>query len=81
VLDTRTEPPRVAFSVGRSVGNAVTRNRVRRRLRAAVREHAPQLVPGTGYLVRATPGASERSYRELSDTLSAILADFSEMDR
>jgi ribonuclease P protein component len=35
-------PPRVGFTVSRQVGNAVERNRVRRRLREVVR-----LVPGT----------------------------------
>jgi ribonuclease P protein component len=81
VLAPRAEPPRVAFAVGRSVGNAVTRNRVRRRLRAAMHDQAAQLTPGTGYLVRATPGAAESTYHELSDTLSAILAGFSDVSR
>ena len=75
----RTEPPRVAFSVGRSVGNAVVRNRTRRQLRAAVREHAAVLLPGWGYLVRAFPGASESSYSELSSTLGAILGQFADV--
>src|SRR5579884_1302647 len=30
------EPPRVAYAIGRKVGNAVTRNRIRRQLRAIV---------------------------------------------
>ena len=43
-------PPCAAFSVGRGVGNAVVRNRLRRRLRAAVRLARPSLVPGRAYL-------------------------------
>src|SRR6516165_4522665 len=35
-----TDGPRVAYAVARHVGGAVARNRVRRRLRAAVRAHA-----------------------------------------
>ena len=77
MLGAAVEPPRVAFSVGRSVGDAVTRNRVRRQLRAALREHAGDLAPGSGYLVRAQPGAEETSYAELSTTLSAILRQLS----
>ena len=38
VVGARTEPPRVAYAIGRNVGNAVVRNRTRRRLRAAVRD-------------------------------------------
>ena len=45
-----TEPPRVAYAVGRRVGSAVVRNRVRRRLRAAVAEHGADLAPGGAYL-------------------------------
>jgi len=75
VLGPSVEPPRVAFSVGRSVGDAVTRNRVRRRLRAAVREHAPMLDAGAAYLVSAAPGSAHVPYVQMSDTLSAILGD------
>src|SRR5216683_8128406 len=32
------EPPRVAYAIGRKVGSAVERNRLRRRLRAIVRQ-------------------------------------------
>ncbi|MCZ7535592.1 MAG: ribonuclease P protein component [Acidimicrobiia bacterium] len=39
-------PPRIAFAVPRSVGGSVVRNRVRRRLREAVRSQAPLLVGG-----------------------------------
>ena len=48
-----TDPPRVAYATGRAVGAAVVRNRVRRRLRAAVRDQAPLLRPGRAYLIRA----------------------------
>lgn len=78
VLSSDFAPPCVAFSVGRPVGNAVSRNRVRRRLRTALREHAPMLAPGSAYLVRATPAAANASYVELSDTLRAILRDLSD---
>jgi ribonuclease P protein component len=77
VLGPNLEPPRVAYAVGRPVGNAVTRNRVKRRLRAAVRQSAPSLQGGTGYLVRATPSAADASYAELSSTLRAILGELS----
>lgn len=73
VVGLSSEPPRVAFSVGRPVGNAVVRNRVRRRLRAALREHADYLQPGAAYLVRATPGAADDDYAATSRALRAIL--------
>jgi len=81
VVRSAPEPPRVAYAVGRSVGDAVTRNRVRRRLRAAVREHRPGLQAGHAYLVRAAPTAAEASYAELSDALRAIFADLARSSR
>jgi ribonuclease P protein component len=72
-LGRRDEPPRVAFAVGRRVGGAVVRNRVRRRLRAATREHRALLRPGCAYLVRAGASASSATYAELSDALCTAL--------
>lgn len=67
------DPPRVAFSVGRSVGNAVTRNRVRRRLRAAVRDQHERMRPGSAYLVSAAPRVIDDAYRDIVDTLGVLL--------
>jgi ribonuclease P protein component len=64
VPDEGASPPRVAYAVGRRVGPAVARNRVRRQLRAAVAELAPDLAPGT-YLVayRGAPGVAFATLR------------------
>jgi ribonuclease P protein component len=43
----------VAYAIPRSVGNAVERNRVRRRLRAAVAGCEPDLRAGGAYLFGA----------------------------
>ena len=56
-----------------AVGNAVTRNRVRRRLRAAVREERSGLQAGWGYLVRASAGAQAATYGELRDAVRVNL--------
>jgi ribonuclease P protein component len=45
-------PPRVGFTVTKKVGNAVVRNRVRRRLREAVRVHAAgDMAAGSDYVI------------------------------
>jgi ribonuclease P protein component len=67
-----TDPPRVAYAVGRPVGGAVVRNRVRRRLRAATRAHAAVLTPGHAYLVHAAPGAAGATYAELDAALEQV---------
>ena len=64
--------PKVAYAIGRGVGGAVVRNRVRRRLRAAVYELAPSLAPGV-YLIGAAPEAASLSFGELRSRLSEAL--------
>lgn len=59
-----TEPPRVAFAVGRALGPAVVRNRMRRRLRAITRElaAAPGGLPPGSYLIGVRPPAAALDY-------------------
>ena len=69
-------PVRVGFTVSKAVGNAATRNRVKRRLRHLTREHLPSLeeLPGRAALVvRALPAAAEASYLALGDDLGRTL--------
>jgi len=66
-------PARVAYAVGRGAGSAVARNRARRRLRAAVREHADSLRPGDAYLVGAGGAAVTMPYPELARCVGAAL--------
>ena len=65
---------RVAFAIGRPVGNAVTRNRLRRQLREALRslDDAGAVARGR-YLVLVSPGAALSSFTELRDHLSRLV--------
>jgi ribonuclease P protein component len=66
-------PARVGFVVSRAVGNAVARNRVKRRLRHLAREHITSL-PGSAVLVvRALPAAGDASYADLGGDLERCL--------
>jgi ribonuclease P protein component len=62
------------FVVARPVGDAVDRNRVRRRLRHLVRERLDQLPPGAHLVVRANPAAAAASSAGLAAQLDRALA-------
>jgi ribonuclease P protein component len=64
VVDGDGSGARVAYAVGKRVGGAVIRNRLRRRLRAVVAEASGSLVPGA-YLVAAGPEAADLPYEDL----------------
>jgi ribonuclease P protein component len=68
-----TNPPRAAYTVGRAVGPAVVRNRLRRRLRAALTTLRPRLAAGGAYLISAGPTAVTLSFLELQTTLEGAL--------
>ncbi len=69
-LDTE---PKVGFIVARTVGNAVVRNRVQRRLRHLVAVHIDRLPRGSLLVVRANPGAATAGHDELAADLESAL--------
>lgn len=66
------DPPKVAYAIGRKVGGAVVRNRLRRRLRAIVADLGPALLPGA-YLVGATAEATGLTFGELQVAVSEAI--------
>ncbi|WP_306215330.1 ribonuclease P protein component [Actinoplanes sp. RD1] len=65
---------RAGFVVSKAVGNAVVRNKVRRRLRHLVRPRLDELPAGATVVVRALPSAAEASFETLGTDLDAALA-------
>lgn len=66
-------PTRAGFVVSKAVGNAVVRNRVKRRLRHAVRPLLAGLPAGSVLVVRAQAAAADASYPELGADLARCL--------
>ena len=66
------DPAAVAYAIGRDVGNAVVRNRVRRRLRAIVEELSPRLTEGF-YLVKCGVETPNLTYDELRNHLNRAI--------
>ena len=67
-------PPRVGFTVSKQVGNAVERNRVRRRLRELVRLAPPAaLSPGHDYVLIGRRAALKIAFDAMMKELSGAL--------
>jgi ribonuclease P protein component len=69
----RGEPARVGFVVSRAVGSAVTRNRVKRRLRELVRGYLQSLPGGSLLVVRANAAAAHASQADLAADLDLVI--------
>ena len=77
VLDRNApnEAPRVGYTVSKRQGNAVIRNRIRRRLKEAVRHRAGfAMKPGHDYVVIARRDALAASFDTLAQSLAKRIA-------
>ncbi|HYH91806.1 MAG TPA: ribonuclease P protein component [Candidatus Saccharimonadales bacterium] len=72
-LRTDLETTRFGLSTGRRLGDAVVRNRVRRRLREALRVMAPSFQPGWDVLIIARPAIVAADHDTLVGALQRTL--------
>jgi ribonuclease P protein component len=64
---------RCGFTVSKRIGNAVERNRARRRMREAVRSLWDLIEPGWDLVWIARPGINEAEFLELQDACARLL--------
>jgi ribonuclease P protein component len=67
------DPTRVGIVVGRRVGKAIVRNRVKRRIREAARLLHPRLQPGNDVVFIARPGAADASFEEIARVVELLI--------
>lgn len=73
VLPGEAPAPRVGFSVSRKLGKAVVRNRVKRRLREAVRQEAARLPQGSDLVFSARMRCVTASFDEILGAVQELL--------
>ena len=64
---------RVGISVGKKIGNAVTRNAVKRKIRASLFQLKDRISPEIDFIVIARPGLEKLSSEEVKANLTHVL--------
>lgn len=64
---------RFGFVVAKTVGGAVTRNLVKRRLRALAQSNLALIAPGTDIVIRALPESAKADWNKLSIDFQSAL--------
>ena len=72
MIDPTLSSPHIGYAIGRPVGGAVQRNRVKRQLRALFATREAQLEPGW-YLVGVQRSLAGASFERLSLAVDALL--------
>jgi ribonuclease P protein component len=73
LTDSSLQNAHVGYAIGRNVGKAVLRNRIRRQLRSLLEAKSDQL-PAGWYLVGAQPRVGTMSWAELGATVDQLAA-------
>lgn len=68
------DQPRFGLVVSKLVGNAVQRNLVKRRARAALHNRMSNFKPGDSLVIRALPGLAELDYDQMNAELDQAIS-------
>jgi ribonuclease P protein component len=73
LTDSSLSQAHVGYAIGRSVGGAVLRNKIRRQLREILATRESALAPGW-YLIGVQPHAAKRTFAQLGAAVDDLLA-------
>lgn len=65
--------PRIGISVSKKVGNAVIRNKVKRRIREAMRSYLPKITTGYDLVFVARIKIGKASFKEIEKSVENLL--------
>ena len=77
LLQTGLATSKVGFTVGRGLGRAVRRNRIKRRMRGAVRLHLPEIGPGWNIVFHPRRSVFDVEFSRLEKEVSRLFESVS----
>jgi ribonuclease P protein component len=79
-LGTDAGEPKVGITCSKRVGGAVSRNRAKRRLRAAAEGYIGRMKPGSRVVLQATAATTSRTFQQLVGDVEAGLSGVGALD-